>query len=138
MKYKTALGIIGDNPIGLLTWGAIILPPANAKLSKIHKSVTMDHTGNELLVMLEGLEDRDRIMLLESIVDVDSMTVQPAPDPNYIRTHNTMPYVLAISGLVITVALVLYDLMSKDTILDGKSLGEVLRAILQMTLGSST
>lgn len=136
MKYKTALSIIGDNPIGLLTWGQIILPPANAKLSKVHLSVTMDHTGNELMQMVAQLTDRDRIILMEAIVDVENMTVQPAEDPDKVKKHNTLPYVVAISALTVTFALVAYDLMSKDTVLDGESLADVLKHTLQLVFSA--
>lgn len=136
MKYKTALSIIGDNPIGLLTWGQIILPPANAKLSKVHLSVTMDHTGNELMQMIAELSDRDRIVLMEAIIDVENMTVQPAEDPEKVKKHNTLPYVVAISALTMTFALVAYDLMSKDTVLNGESLADVLKHTLQLVFSA--
>lgn len=136
MKYKTALSIIGDNPIGLLTWGQIILPPANAKLSKVHLSVTMDHTGNELIQMIAELSDRDRIVLMEAIIDVENMTVQPAEDPEKVKKHNTLPYVVAISALTMTLALVAYDLMSKDTVLNGESLADVLKHTLQLVFSA--
>lgn len=136
MKYKTALSIIGDNPIGLLTWGQIILPPANAKLSKVHLSVTMDHTGNELIQMIAELSDRDRIVLMEAIIDVENMTVQPAEDPEKVKKHNTLPYVVAISALTMTFALVAYDLMSKDTVLNGESLADVLKHTLQLVFSA--
>lgn len=135
MKYKTALSIIGDNPIGVLTWGQIILPPANAKLSKVHLSVTMDHTGNELLSMLESLPDADRIRLMESIVSVDHMTVQPPDDPLELRKQSTLPYVMAIGTLTAAMAMVVYDLVSKDSTMDGTSLVDFLKTALGFVFG---
>lgn len=135
MKYKTALSIIGDNPIGVLTWGQIILPPANAKLSKVHLSVTMDHTGNELLSMLESLPDADRIRLMESIVSVDHMTVQLPDDPLERRKQSTLPYVMAISTLTAAMAMVAYDVISKDSKMDGTSLVDFLKTALGFVFG---
>ena len=135
MKYKTALSIIGDNPIGILTWGQIILPPANAKLSKVHLSVTMDHTGNELLSMLESLPDADRIRLMESIVSVDHMTVQLPDDPLERRKQSTLPYAMAIGTLTAAMAMVAYDMISKDSKMDGTSLVDFLKSALGFVFG---
>ena len=135
MKYKTALSIIGDNPIGILTWGQIILPPANAKLSKVHLSVTMDHTGNELLSMLESLPDADRIRLMESIVSVDHMTVQLPDDPLERRKQSTLPYVMAIGTLTAAMAMVAYDMVSKDSTMDSTSLVDFLKTALGFVFG---
>lgn len=138
MKYGTALRIIGDNPIGLLTWGQIIIPPANAKLSKIHLVVTMDHTGNELLQMLDGLDDHDRIHLMESIVSVDHMTVQPPRDPMERRKQHTLPWVVALSLIAVVMFLIVYDVMSKNSVMDGGSLSDLLKTLLGLIFGLIT
>lgn len=135
MKYETALRVIGDNPIGLLTWGQIILPPANVKLAKINLVVTMDHTGNELLQMLEGLDDHDRIYLMESTVSVDHMTVQPPRDPMERRKQHTLPWVVALSLIAVVMFLIVYDVMSKDSLMDGGSLSDLLKTILSLVFG---